>query len=392
MFIRPLWLHKIDVAWLRRGIVWLTGVRRVGKTTLLNMLEFRDVIYRNCDLPSEHRELDDPEFFLQSLPNESVVALDEVHRLQDPSLLLKMAADEFPNVKIIATGSSTLAASKEFRDTLTGRMHSVLLTPILWHECLNDFGIRDLDRRLLYGGLPESLLTPKKDSEFFSEWLDSVYGRDIQELFGVRNRTGFLGLIGLLFRQSGGQLDITKLAQESRLSRPTVYRYLESLQLSHLIRLVRPMSGVSKREIVRQPKCYAFDTGFVTHERGWDAIRSEDRGILWEHLVLDTLCAQFPLDKVHYWKDKSNKEIDFIVRTKRDQHQVIECKIDVDRFTGKTFANFRELYPNGVNFVVSPKLLRPYRARIDGLEIVFCDGANLSDIASQFGLTSSETL
>ena len=383
MIGRPLWLQKIEDAWSKRAIVWLAGVRRVGKTTLVKMLDTTEVTYRNCDLPSVHRELEDPEFFLRSLPKGAVVAFDEVHRLSDPSLLLKIAADEFPSLRVIATGSSTLVASSNFRDSLTGRKQVVLLTPVLWQECQSEFGIGDLDRRLLHGGLPESLLSTRKDSDFFAEWLDSVYARDIQELFGVRNRTGYLSLIGLLLRQSGGLLDITKLAQESRISRPTAYSYLDSLQLSHLIRLVRPMYGGGKREIVRQPKCYAFDTGFVTYERGWDVLRPEDREPLWEHLVIDSLHAQFPSENVLYWRDKSNREIDFIVRTKRSEHHTIECRIDVDRVSVKTLAHFRERYPNGLNFVVSPRVLRPYRSRIEGLEITFCDGANISDFVSK---------
>ncbi len=379
MISRPFWLRKIETAWTRRSIVWLSGVRRVGKTTLARMLSPINLIYKNCDLPSVRREIEDPEFFLDSLPSDGVIVLDEVHRLDDPSLVLKIASDEFPSLKIVATGSSTLAASRKFRDSLTGRKHVVHLTPVLWQECQSIFEIQDLDRRLLHGGLPEALLASNKDSEFFSEWIDSVYARDIQELFRVRNRTGFLSLIGILLRQSGGQLDVTKLARESGLSRPTVNSYLESLQFAYLMRIVRPLHGSSKREIVKQPKCYAFDTGFVTYEKGWDVLRPEDRGLLWEHLVLDTLCTKFPPASILYWKDRSAREIDFVVRTKRDTHHIVECKIDVDRASASTFEEFRKHYPIGKNFVVSPRVRQPYRTRKSGLEITYCDGSNMSD-------------
>ena len=346
------------------------------------MLSPTNLIYMNCDLPSVRREIEDPEFFLDSLPSDVAIVLDEVHRLDDPSLVLKIASDEFPSLKIVATGSSTLTASRKFRDSLTGRKRVVRLTPVLWQECQSVFQIQDLDRRLLHGGLPEALLASNKDSGFFAEWLDSVYARDIQELFNIRNRTGFLSLVGLLMRQSGGQLDVTKLAQESRLSRPTVYSYLESLQFAHLVRIVRPLHGSGKREITRQPKCYAFDTGFVTYEKGWDVLRPEDRGLLWEHLVLDTLCTQFPSESILYWKDKSNREVDFVVRTKRDMHHIVECKIDVGRVSTRIFVEFRNRYPNGMNFVVSPRIRQPYRTRQEGLEITYCNGSNLSDAAT----------
>jgi len=180
-------------------------VRRVGKTTLSRMLP--DALYMNCDLPSTLRALEDPELFLGSQEPGGVLILDEVHHLDDPSRLLKIAADEYPRLKVLATGSSTLAATRKFRDSLTGRKQAIHLCPVLWEECAEPFGVRNLDRRLLLGGLPEALLAVRKHPAFFNEWIDSFYARDIQELFGIRNRQGFLALFRLLLRQSGGQLD-----------------------------------------------------------------------------------------------------------------------------------------------------------------------------------------
>ena len=61
-----------------------------------------------------------------------------------------------------------------------------------------------------------------------------------------------------------------------------------------------------------QPKAYGFDTGFVCHTRGWDSLRPEDCGILWEHLVLDTLVAAGHT-RIHYWRDKTDHEVDFVI-------------------------------------------------------------------------------
>ena len=146
MINRPFWINRINRAWQKRPIVWLSGVRRVGKTTLAKM--FSDAIYLNCDLPSVTRRLEDPESFYNGLNKGSTIILDEVHRIADPSRLLKIAADAFPHFKILATGSSTLAATKKFRDSLTGRKTTITLTPVLWTECREPFGIKNLDQRL----------------------------------------------------------------------------------------------------------------------------------------------------------------------------------------------------------------------------------------------------
>ena len=221
MIQRSDWVSRIDGAWRQRSLVWLTGVRRIGKTVLCRQLGSLE--YFNCDLPSIQRQIDDPEFFLRRFPAGTRIVLDEVHRLKDPSLVLKIAADEFSGLRVLATGSSTLAATRKFRDTLSGRKQSVHLLPVLWREAAA-FGVRDLDRRLLHGGFPEMLLAPSPNPAFFEEWLDSYYARDIQELFAVRNRTAFLGLLRLACLRSGGQLDITNLGSQVGISRPAAAR------------------------------------------------------------------------------------------------------------------------------------------------------------------------
>jgi predicted AAA+ superfamily ATPase len=369
MIDRPFWTEQIIRAWTRRSVVWLAGVRRAGKTTLGKMLP--DISYFNCDLPTVQRELEDPESFLDALKPNGTVVMDEVHRISDPSRLLKIAADEFPRLKILATGSSTLAATRKFRDSLTGRKIQIILAPVLWPECVEDFRISDLDRRLLHGGLPEALLSETKDLSYYAEWLDSFFARDIQELFGVRNRTGFLALFQLLLRQSGGLADYSSLSKLSGLSRPTVNSYIESMRIAQAIHLLPPFHGGGRREIVSRPKIYGFDTGFITYVKGWDQIREEDRGILWEHLVFDVLRTAVDPGWLFYWRDKSDREVDFVVKRARHTVDTIECKVDPDRFQPKNVLAFRAVYPGGRNLVVSPRVKRNFKRRFSGVEVEF---------------------
>ena len=375
MIERRLWLDRVQQAWSRRSVVWLSGVRRVGKTTLARMLP--GAVYVNCDLPSAARAADDPELFLAGQPPGTTLVLDEVQRLPDPSRLLKIAADVFPRLRILATGSSTLAAAARFRDTLTGRKTALQLFPVLWEECPDPFGVPDFDRRLLHGGLPEPLLAARKDPSFFSEWIDSFYARDILELFGIRNRRGFLSLFRLLLRWSGGQVDYTRLARLSELSRPTVKSYLEALQVACAVRLLPPFNGGGRREIVSRPKCYAFDTGFVTFEKGWDTIREDDRGLLWEHLVLDALRARHPDERLFYWRDKAQHEVDFVIRRARDRLDLVECKIDPDALDPAPVEAFRSRYPDGENIIAVPAAAAPYRVRRAGRVFTVCGSRDL---------------
>ena len=367
---RPFWTHLIEHAWERRPIVWVSGVRRVGKTTLAEMLP--DALYLNCDLPSVGRRLSDPEPFYDPLDKGARIIFDEIHRLEDPSRLLKIAADAYPHLRVLATGSSTLAATRKFRDSLTGRRQTIYLAPVLWSECLGEFGIRDLDRRLLHGGLPEPLLSRVKDAAFFSEWMDSFYARDIQELFSIRNRTGFMKLLHLLMRQSGGLIDYGNLAKLSDVSRPTAKAHVEAMCIAHAAFLLPPFHGGGRREITRRPKCYGFDTGFVTFVKGWDRLREQDRGLLWEHLVLDALRTQVDERSLFYWRDKSDREVDFVIKSRGQEVDAVECKINPDQFDPANLAAFRALYPEGGNYVVSPAVKTPYQRRHGDLAVLYC--------------------
>ena len=85
MIGRTPWLERIGAAWSRRTVVWLSGVRRVGKTTLARMLP--DAVYLSCDLPSVERTLADPELFLDGQAPGSTLIFDEVHRLAEATAI-----------------------------------------------------------------------------------------------------------------------------------------------------------------------------------------------------------------------------------------------------------------------------------------------------------------
>jgi predicted AAA+ superfamily ATPase len=121
------------------------------------------------------------------------------------------------------------------------------------------------------------------------------------------------------------------------------------------------------------PKIYAFDTGFVSFCRGWDPLRSDDYGPLWEHLVLEFLLANAPDLKVQYWRDAAGREVDFVLARNRDQVDVIECKWNPERLDATALKVFRSSYPKGKNFLVSPLTGPSYRKHVAGMDICVCN-------------------
>ena len=364
---RPFWINRLEASWQLAPIAWMSGVRRSGKTTIAHMLD--DTRFLNCDLPSVRSELEDPEAFFKGL-REKTVVFDEVHRLDDPSMVLKIGADTRKSLRILATGSSTLAATTKFRDSLTERKREVNLQPVLFEE-LPVFGGATIEKRLLHGGMPQMLLAAKPDTGFYAEWLDSYFARDVAELFRIGKRSEFLLLLRLLLRQNGGMAAVVSLANQVGVSRPTVLAWLEVLRITHVIHMLSPFHGNGDKELTQQPKIYAFDTGFVAHENGWNELRPEERGLLWENVVLEHLLSRPSLLKVHHWRDKLQREIDFVIPRARGAVDAIECKWDLRRFETRGLKAFRTLYPKGKNFVIGPNVTESYTRTVDGLELTF---------------------
>ena len=339
--------------------VWLAGVRRVGKTYLSQSL--KDVEYFDCELPRVRRRLEDPEDFLVEMGGRRVV-LDEIHRLPNPSELLKIAADHFPDVRILATGSSSLGASARFRDTLAGRKAEIWLTPMTLDD-LEDFDNTDLQHRFLHGGLPPFFMAEELPERDFQEWMDAFWAKDILELFRLERRHSFLRFVELLLIQSGGIFEATRFARPCEVSRATISNYLAVLQATYVAHVIRPYSTYRPSEIVAAPKVYAFDTGFVCHYRGWTSLRDEDLGLLWEHLVLNELQAQLQLRDIYYWRDKKGHEVDFVIPLRGGRLIAIECKWRAAEFEPRNLQALLRRYPETRCFMVANDVREPYTRR-----------------------------
>lgn len=367
MINRTIWIEKIERSWRERSIIWLSGVRRSGKTCLCQSLEYAE--YFDCELPSVRRMLEDVESFWKRF-KERYVVLDEIHRLMNPSEVLKIAADHFPGIRIIATGSSTLGASSKFRDTLAGRKRDLWLTPMILED-IACFGNQDIEHRMIHGGLPPFFLSPHVPERDFQEWIDSFWAKDIQELFRLEKRASFQRFIELLLMQSGSIFEATRFASLCEVSRPTIANYLKVLESTFVMHVIRPYSTRKSAEIISAPKVYGFDTGFICYYKGINTLRHDDLGYFWEHIVLNEMFAAIQQRNVQYWRDKSGHEVDFIIKPRGDNPIAIECKWSSQAFEPAGMQAFRRRYPEGKNYVVCNDVERKYEKAYGVLQVEF---------------------
>ncbi len=319
----------------------------------------------------------DPEAFLEEVKGSRVV-LDEIHRLANPSELLKIGADHYPDTPILATGSSTLGASSKFRDTLTGRKRDLWLTPMNSFD-LRDFEKEDLVHRFLRGGLPPFFMAKEVPERDFQEWIDAYWAKDIQEMFRLERRDSFQRFVELLLAQSGGIFEATRFARSCEVSRPTISNYLRVLEATFVVHVVRPFSSYRPTEIVAAPKAYGFDTGFVCYHRGWSFLREEDKGQLWEHFVLNEIQGVLQKRTVQYWRDKRGHEVDFVYQVLKKEPVAIECKWSADEFDPRGLLAFRRQYPLGENYVVAADVTTSFRRQYKEVTVQFVNLSTLLD-------------
>ena len=314
-----------------------------------------------------------------------LVVLDEIHRHDNPSEILKIAADHYPEVQIVATGSSTLGASKKFRDTLAGRKAELWLTPMNTYDLI-DFEQPNqpdqpdqpkLAHRFLHGGLPPFFLADEPPERDFQEWMDAYWAKDIQELFRLERRASFQKFAELLLAQSGGIFEATRFSRSCEVSRPTISNYLGALEATFVVHVIRPFSSHRPTEIVSAPKVYGFDTGFVCHHKGWDRLRQDDMGILWEHFVLNEIHSRLQTRRIHYWRDKRHHEVDFVIARAGRYPIAIECKWSATNFDAVNFVAFYRQYPKSSLFVVANDVERSFRRTYQSAAVTF---VNLDDL------------
>lgn len=367
MIQRQFWLNKIKDRLQQRSVLWLSGVRRVGKTMLCQSIP--EIEYFDCELPRVRTMLEDPQSFLEDMKGRTII-LDDIHRLANPSEILKIAADHYPDIKIVATGSSTLGVSAKFKDTLTGRKHELWLTPMN-SEDLIDFDQPELSHRFIRGGLPPFFLAASFPERDVQEWMEAYWAKDIQELFRLERRHSFLKFAELLMIQSGGIFEAASFARPCEVSRTTISNYLAVLEATFVIHVIRPFSSYRQTEIISAPRVYAFDTGFMCYYRGWQTLRQDDYGTLWEHYVLNELHAQTQSRKIMYWRDKRGHEIDFILTKRQSEPVAIECKWKAADFDATNIKSFRRQYPEGSNFVVSSDIKKSFSRSYDNVHVRF---------------------
>lgn len=333
----------------KKQITVLTGLRRVGKSTaikyLLEKVTHNNKLYLDFER-IENRALFNEESYITierglellglDLNNSPVLALDEIQLVPNSTSVIKSLYDTY-NIKILATGSSSFYLKNHFSESLAGRKQIFELWPLDFEEFLLFKGVETnklngysfsnfhpvfyqqfnqlYEEFIRYGGFPEVALAPDPEDKinYLKDIINSYIELDIKLLSDFSASDGLYKLIRLLANRVGSRVDYSKIALLTGLNRHKVKEYINLLEYTFFIRLVKPFTSGIDKEVSKQAKIYFTDSGIL------NVTGNLSSGAVFENVV----CAQLALKgELNFFEKSSGTEIDFIL----DRNTAYEVK------------------------------------------------------------------
>ncbi|MDO8497017.1 MAG: ATP-binding protein [bacterium] len=339
-----------------RKIILVLGARQVGKTTLTGDIgkklekEGRKVLYLNCDLSEDIAVINTASKAvlerLLVLSHIDVLLIDEAQRIDNPGLTLKIIHDNFPKVRVLATGSSSFDLKNKLSDPLTGRYLDFTLYPLSFTEILEVNNLSSnavllknqaddlLPQVMLYGLYPEVYLEsdPGQKQILLDKIVESYLLRDILTFQRVKNSQAINDLTKALAYQIGSEVNENELASRLKIDRKTVVSYLDVLEKAYVIVSLHPYSKNPRREIGSHYKVYFVDVGIRNALIGdFNALdlRTDTRS-LWENFLFIERMKLFANSgksvTPHFWRSYGGAEVDYIEKATNQELKAFEFK------------------------------------------------------------------
>jgi len=299
--------------------VALLGPRQCGKSTLIQHLgsKIKNLLYLDLESPSDLKKLDEPEVFFESNRNRTV-CLDEIQRKPEIFPVLRSIIDRNKkNGQLIILGSASRDLIRQSSESLAGRISYIEITPFLLEEISSSYD--DAMRLWERGGFPLSYLAPDNGQSvrWRNNFIRTFLERDIPQLGFSIPSTNIERLWQMCAHSHGQVLNSSRLGESMGVSYHTVRNYIEILEQTFMVRLLRPHESNLKKRMVKSPKIYIRDTG-ILHS----LLRISDfnelmghpvYGFSWEGFVIENILSFLPEWQGSFYKASGGAEIDLIL-------------------------------------------------------------------------------
>ena len=309
--------------------VIIYGPRQVGKTTLaksiIKKLKLKTLII-NADEKkySETFSSQDLATIDRLIAGYQLVFIDEAQRIENIGINLKIIIDSHPEMRILATGSSSFDLSNKVSEPLTGRVWNYNLFPISCEELLatkTEFEYHhNLENYLLYGSYPEVFSYPKTSDQigYLKQISTSYLYQDVLEFAEIKYADKISKLLTLVALQIGNEVSLSELGSALEISKETVNRYLDLLEKSFVLFRLSGFSRNLRKEVTKMDKIYFYDLGIRNSLLGnFNALKYRtDLGSLWENFLL---VERMKRNHYHghfaspyFWRTHTGSEVDYV--------------------------------------------------------------------------------
>ena len=309
-----------------KKVIILLGARQVGKTTLLRTLFENEINYLwlNGDASNDRLLLtaDSVEQLRVIIGRHKLLVIDEAQRVPDIGMVLKLLIDNIPQLKIIATGSSSFDLSNKTAEPLTGRKRQFKLFPFSFTEMVEHHGLLSeknlIPHRLIYGYYPDIVNSPGDERRLLHELSDSYLYKDILALDQIKKSEQLTRLLRALAFQIGSQVSYTELGQLCGLDNKTVDKYITILEQTYVIFRLGSYSRNLRNELKTSRKIYFTDNGMrnalIADFR--PVTLRDDVGKLWENYLVSERIKRNEYSNNYatswFWRTQTQQEIDYI--------------------------------------------------------------------------------
>ncbi len=318
---------NIEKNLFKKKAIILYGARQTGKTTLMEQIlePFREeTLFLNGD-DADTREMFTKLNATQLVPiigNSKIVLLDEAQRIPETGLALKIIHDNFKNVQLIATGSSSFDLANKIMEPLTGRKFEFTLYPLSFSEMADHHGFltekRLLEHRLIFGYYPDIAINMGQEIKLLKSLASSFLYKDLLMLETIKKPVLLEKILSALALQIGNEVSYNELAQLLNSDKETIEKYIDLLEKTGVIFRLGALSRSVRNEIKKGRKIYFYDNGIRNAVLGNFSPLSlrTDKGVLWENFIVSErfkYLGNNELDvKSWFWRTTQKQEIDYI--------------------------------------------------------------------------------
>ena len=310
-------------------VIRIYGLRRTGKTTLSKQLleKFGESSgYFNCEIIRHKAMFETLDVYKikEYFSGYRIVVLDEAQNVSKIGRMLKLMVDTFPEIQIIATGSSSFDIANQTGEPLVGRAFTYTLFPLSLAELRSTFSgyelIRMREDLLRFGSMPSLFdLSQNEKANFLDEITSSYLYKDILEYESVKSSSILIKLLKALALQIGSEVSYREIGQLIDVSPQTVEKYISLLEKTFVIFSLSSLSRNLRNELKRSVKIYFWDLGVRNSllQNFLPIDQRNDIGAIWENYCISERLklnsrGEFFNSNNYFWRTTSQQEIDFI--------------------------------------------------------------------------------